>query len=94
VTRHIKRHAKFEITLDIKDDEFINSIRAGQRQLLRHGGVFTYLSNEIDSLSRRHQRALSRHVSRIATSIVEIPVSKNLKDTWWSGRMVAVEATK
>jgi guanidinoacetate N-methyltransferase len=63
-------------------------------QLLRNGGVFTYLSNEIDSLSRRHQRALYRHFSRIATSIVEIPVPKNVKDTWWSDHMVAVEATK
>ena len=34
MTRHIKRHAKFEITLDIKDDEFISSTRAGQRQWL------------------------------------------------------------
>ena len=94
MTRRIKRHAKFEITLDIKDDEFINSTGAGQRQLLRHGGVFTHLSNEIDSLSRRHQPALSRHLSRIAILIVEILVSKNVEDTWWSGRMVAVEETK
>ena len=34
MTRRIKRHAKFEITLDIKDDEFITLIRAGQRQWL------------------------------------------------------------
>ena len=32
MTRRIKRRAKFEITLDIKDDEFINLPRAGQRQ--------------------------------------------------------------
>jgi guanidinoacetate N-methyltransferase len=63
-------------------------------QFLRNGGVFTYLSNDIDLLSRRHQPALSRHLSRIATLIVEILVPKNVKDTWWSGHMVAVEATK
>ena len=62
--------------------------------LLYEGGVFTYLSNEIDSLSRRHQRALFRHFSRIAISVVPLVIPSDVKDTWWSDSMVAVEATR
>lgn len=63
-------------------------------RLLRDGGVLTYLSNEIDSLSRRHQRAVFRHFSRISTAIVPLAIPTNVRDTWWADTMVAVEVTK
>lgn len=63
-------------------------------KLLREGGAFTYLSNEIDSLSRRHQRALFRHFSRISTTVVSLDVPPDVKDTWWANTMLAVEAGK
>ena len=63
-------------------------------RLLRAGGVFTYLTNEIDSLSRRHQRALFRHFSDISSSLVKLEVPHDVRDTWWASTMVAVTVTK
>lgn len=62
--------------------------------LLRPGGVFTYLSNEVDSLSRAHQRALFGHFSRITTSVIPLSVPTDVKDTWWADTMIAVEVGK
>lgn len=63
--------------------------------LLRPGGVFTYLSNEIDSLSRRHQRALLAHFSTFAVRVVRgLPVPDDVRDTWWVDSMVVVEAVR
>ena len=56
--------------------------------------MLTYLSNEIDSLSRRHQRALFRHFDRVSTTIVPLEIPADVKDTWWAGTMVAVEVNK
>lgn len=61
---------------------------------LSENGVFTYLTNEIDSLSRAHQRALFRRFSSIRESVVELEVPNDVKDTWWANSMVVVEAVK
>ncbi|MCB1096374.1 MAG: class I SAM-dependent methyltransferase [Verrucomicrobiae bacterium] len=61
---------------------------------LRPGGVFTYLSTEVDSLSRRHQRLLFRHFSSITTSILPLAVPPDTADTWWAPSMVTVKAVK
>ncbi len=63
-------------------------------KLLRKGGVFTYLSNEVDSLSRRHQRALFKYFDRISTTVVPLEIPEDVRDTWWADRMVAVEVSK
>ena len=63
-------------------------------KLLRKEGVLTYLSNEIDSLSRRHQRALFRHFTRVSTTIVPLKIPDDVRDTWWADTMVAVEVTR
>lgn len=60
---------------------------------LRPAGVLTYFSNEIDTMSRRHQRALLEHFESIQISVV-----KNLKPPpdcqyWWTDSMVVVKAT-
>ena len=73
---------------------FAEHFFATAARLLREGGVFTYLSNEVDSLSRAHQRALFRHFSRLAASVVPLSVPADVKDTWWADTMVAVEVTK
>lgn len=63
--------------------------------LLRDGGAFTYLSNEIDSLSRTHQRALFRYFKSITTSVVTgLRLPTNVEDAWWSDSMAVVKATK
>ncbi|NNE68650.1 MAG: class I SAM-dependent methyltransferase [Pyrinomonadaceae bacterium] len=61
---------------------------------LHEGGVFTYFSNEIDSLSRGHQRALFEYFSSITESVVQLDIAEDVKDTWWSNKMVVVEAVK
>ncbi|AIG75350.1 methyltransferase domain-containing protein [Amycolatopsis japonica] len=61
---------------------------------LRPGGVFSYYTNEIDSLSRAHQRALLDHFSSFRVEVV-----RDLKPPadctyWWAGTMAAVTAVK
>jgi len=61
---------------------------------LRPGGVFTYYTNEIDSFSRRHQRALLKYFDSITLKVVG-PLSPPLTSHyWWADSMVAVCATK
>ncbi|MCB0275466.1 MAG: amino acid adenylation domain-containing protein [Calditrichaeota bacterium] len=62
--------------------------------VLRPGGVFTYLSTEIDSLSRRHQRALFQHFSSLTLSVLPVRIPENTVDTWWANSMVIVKAVK
>ncbi len=62
--------------------------------LLRTGGRFTYLSNEIDSLSRTHQRLLFRYFTQIKTEVIDIDVPEDTKDAWWAPQMVIVECVR
>lgn len=57
-------------------------------------GVFTYFSNEIDSLSRGHQRALLKHFSSISVQVIDLELPEDINDTWWADSMVIVKATK
>jgi guanidinoacetate N-methyltransferase len=61
---------------------------------LRAGGVFTYLTNEIDSLSRAHQRLLFDHFGALRMHPVALAVPSDVRDAWWADSMVVVEATK
>ena len=61
---------------------------------LRSGGVFTYLSNEIDSLARSHQRRLLRHFDSFRVHIVSLQIPTDVKDAWWADSMALVEAVK
>lgn len=61
---------------------------------LRPGGVFTYFTAEIDSLSRRHQRALLRHFSEISFKVIPLTVPPDTIDSWWADSMVAIKAVK
>ena len=62
---------------------------------LRDGGVFTYLSNEMDSLSREHQRQLFSYFSSIELSMVsDLNLPETVQDQWWSDSMVIVRAVK
>lgn len=62
---------------------------------LVHGGIFTYLSNEIDSLSRTHQRLLFKHFQSVELSIVDsLDLPDDVKDAWWADSMVIVKAVK
>ena len=61
---------------------------------LRPGGVFTYLTTEIDSLSRRHQRRLLEHFREFAASVAPLRVPEDTRDLWWAQSMVVVKAVK
>ena len=63
-------------------------------RLLRPGGIFTYLTNEIDSFSRAHQRLLLAHFDRISLEVVRLQVPPDTQDAWWADSMVVVEALK
>ena len=57
-------------------------------------GVFTYFSNEIDSLSRGHQRALFQHFSYFSLKVIPLEIPDDVNDTWWADSMVIVKAVK
>jgi guanidinoacetate N-methyltransferase len=62
---------------------------------LRDGGIFTYLSNEIDSLGRPHQRLLLRHFRSITLRMLDgLEIPDDVQDAWWSTSMVVVKAVK
>jgi guanidinoacetate N-methyltransferase len=61
---------------------------------LRTGGVFTYLTNEIDSLSRAHQRLLFENFRSFRVEIVALDLPDDVKDTWWAKSMAVIEVTK
>jgi guanidinoacetate N-methyltransferase len=61
---------------------------------LKPGGVFTYLTAEIDSLSRRHQRALWKYFSEISFKVIPVAVPPHTIDSWWANSMVAIKAVK
>lgn len=92
-------------TYPLKESDYLEQI-AGSTTFAEHffehaanhlheGGVFTYLSNEIDSLSRGHQRALFKHFSSIELSMAEnLKLPENVRDQWWSRSMVIVKAVR
>lgn len=61
---------------------------------LREGGIFTYMTNEIDSFSRSHQRALFRHFRSFTLQIQALTLPPDLRDTWWADSMIVVKAVK
>lgn len=81
-------------------DYVLNSITFAEHafeEMAKHlnpGGVFTYLSTEIESLSRRHQRSLFNHFSEVSFKVIPIKVPTDTIDTWWANSMVAIKAIK
>ena len=61
---------------------------------LRPGGVFTYLTNEIDTLGRAHQRLLFEHFSSFRLQRVALTLPPDVRDAWWADSMVVIEAVK
>jgi len=58
------------------------------------GGIFTYLTNEIDSLSRSHQRLLFAHFSSFRLQIVPLEIPADIQDAWWADSMAVIEVVK
>lgn len=100
-----KFDAIFFHTYPLNEDEVIEQIGGSTTfaghffpHAARHlvdGGVFTYLSNEIDSLGRQHQRLLFAHFSRVEMSVVrDLQIPDDVRDAWWSDSMVVVAAVR
>ncbi|MEZ4423530.1 MAG: class I SAM-dependent methyltransferase [Gemmatimonadota bacterium] len=58
---------------------------------LVEGGVFTYLTNEIDSLSRAHQRRLFEHFTSFRVHVVPLQMPPDVQDAWWAPSMAVIE---
>ncbi len=62
---------------------------------LRPGGVFTYLTNEIDSFSREHQRLVFKYFDSFTLKIVDgLELPEYCIDTLWADSMVVIKAIK
>ncbi len=61
---------------------------------LVEGGVFTYLTNEIDSLSRSHQRLLFEHFRSFRLHVVPLEMPADVQDAWWADSMAVIEVVK
>ena len=72
---------------------FAENFFAPAARLLKPGGIFTYFTNEADSLSRAHQRALLSHFASFRISQVQnLELPENSRDAHWYNEMVIVEA--
>jgi guanidinoacetate N-methyltransferase len=91
-------------TYPLNEDEYMNYVN-GSVTFAEHffqtavdhlnpDGVFTYFSNEIDSLSREHQRLLLKHFSSFSVKTVKLEIPDDVKDTWWADLMVIIKAVK
>lgn len=78
----------------VGDVTFAAQFFASAAAHLRPGGVFTYYSNEIDSLSRRHQRLLLEHFSAFRVSVVRGLRPARDSQNWWADRMAVIEALR
>jgi amino acid adenylation domain-containing protein len=61
---------------------------------LRPGGIFTWYSNEINSLSRRHQRLILKYFSSFTVSVVQPLFPPEDCHYWFADSMVVVKAIK
>lgn len=78
----------------IRDATFGQHFFAAAARHLRAGGILTYYSNEIDSVSRRHQRALFEHFSSVCFSVCRPLFPPSDCNYWWADSMVVVKAVK
>jgi guanidinoacetate N-methyltransferase len=64
-------------------------------KLLNPGGIFTYLSNETDSFSRAHQRALFNHFSEVTLSLIkDLNIPDDTEDALWYPQLVMVKVKR
>ena len=61
---------------------------------LRSGGLFTYYSNEIDSLGREHQRRLLEHFTSISVEVIRPLNPPSDCHYWWADSIVLTRAYK
>lgn len=78
----------------LKSVTFAEHFFATAARYLRKGGIFTYLTHEIDSFSRRHQRALLQYFQSLTLSVLPLSLPEDCRDLWWADSMVVVKAVR
>jgi spermidine synthase len=78
----------------VKSSTFAEHFFEAAAAHLRPGGVFTYYSNEIDSVSRRHQRALFKHFREITFRVCTPLFPPDDCNYWWADSMIVTRAVK
>lgn len=78
----------------IEDVTFASHFFETAAKHLKKGGIFTYYSNEIDSVGRRHQRRLFEYFETISFSVVGPLYPPEDCNYWWADSMVVVKAVK
>jgi amino acid adenylation domain-containing protein len=63
-------------------------------RVLRPGGVFTWYTNEIDTLSRRHQRLIRKYFKSYEVTVAEPLHPPEDNHYWFADSMVVVKAVK
>jgi amino acid adenylation domain-containing protein len=63
-------------------------------RVLRKGGIFTWYTNEINSLSRRHQRLILKYFSSFTVTVVRNLLPPEDCHYWFADSMVVVKAIK
>lgn len=91
-------------TYPLNDDEYVNYVNGSIifaehffTHAIKHlnpGGAFTYFSNEIDSLSREHQKLLLKHFSSFTIKVIPLDMPEDVNDTWWANSIVVIKAIK
>ncbi len=61
-------------------------------EYLKDGGIFTYYTQELDSLSRRHQRLLLQHFSSFSVHLVKGMNPPEDCEYWYTDSMAVVKA--
>ncbi|MEG3658605.1 class I SAM-dependent methyltransferase [Arenibacter palladensis] len=90
-------------TYPLNEDEYMRYVNGSitfaehffeyAKKHLKPGGSFTYFSNEVDSLSREHQRLLLKFFDSFTVKIVHLKMPENVKDTWWANTIAIIKAT-
>lgn len=91
-------------TYPLNEDEYMNYVNGSitfaehffeyASRHLKKGGGFTYFSNEINSLSREHQRRLLAYFSSFTVKVVPLKLPQDVIDTWWADTIVVIKAIK
>ena len=63
-------------------------------RVLRPGGIFTWYTNEIDTLSRRHQRLIQKYFSKFEVTVCRPLYPPEDCHYWFADSMVVVKAVK
>lgn len=63
-------------------------------RVLRPGGIFTWYTNEIDTLSRRHQRLIQKYFSSFTVTVAGPLYPPEDCHYWFADSMVVVKAVK